>query len=58
MGVMERWREADQAPGAIAASHVTGGAVDMSRPLRPYRQVAVQDVGGTNDAANFSSKAP
>ena len=45
--------------GAIIASHVTGGTVDMTRPLCPYPQVAVyKGVGSTNDAANFSCKAP
>src|SRR5579872_3974704 len=58
MGVIERWREAGEAPQAILASHVTGGAVDMTRPLCPYPQVAVyKGVGSTNDAANFSCKA-
>jgi feruloyl esterase len=58
MGVIERWREAGQAPGTIIASHVTGTTVDMTRPLCPYPQVAVYSgVGSTNDAANFSCKA-
>ena len=58
MGVIERWREAGQAPEAILASHVTGSTVDMTRPLCPYPQVAVyKGVGSTNDAANFSCKA-
>jgi feruloyl esterase len=58
MGVIERWREAGKAPEAILASHVTGTAVDMTRPLCPYPQVAVYSgVGSTNDAANFSCKA-
>jgi feruloyl esterase len=57
MGVIERWREAGQAPEAILASRVTNGAVDMTRPLCPYPQVAVyKGVGSTNDAANFSCK--
>ncbi len=58
MGVIERWREAGQAPQAIIASHVSGATVDMTRPLCPYPQVAVyKGVGSTNDAANFSCKA-
>ena len=58
MGVIERWREAGQAPEAILASHVTGSTVDMTRPLCPYPQVAVyKGVGSTNDAASFSCKA-
>jgi len=59
MGVIERWREAGEAPGAILAEHVTNGTVDMTRPLCPYPQVAVyKGVGSTNDAANFSCKQP
>jgi feruloyl esterase len=57
MGVIERWREAGQAPEAIIASHVTGSTVDMTRPLCPYPQVAVyKGAGSTNDAASFSCK--
>jgi feruloyl esterase len=59
MGVIERWREANQAPEAILASHVTGSRVDMTRPLCPYPQVATyKGVGSTNDAANFACKVP
>ena len=57
MGVIERWREAGQAPEAILASRVAGNTVDMTRPLCPYPQVAVyKGVGSTNDAMNFSCK--
>lgn len=57
MGVIERWREAGQAPESIIASHVTGSSVDMTRPLCPYPQVAVyKGAGSTNDAASFSCK--
>jgi feruloyl esterase len=57
MAVIERWREAGQAPEAIIASHVTGSRVDMTRPLCPYPQVAVyKGAGSTNDAASFSCK--
>lgn len=59
MGALERWREAAAAPEQITAYHVTGGAVDMSRPLCPYPQVAVwKGAGSTNDAASFTCKAP
>jgi feruloyl esterase len=59
MGVIERWREAGQAPEAIIASHVSGSTVDMTRPLCPYPQVAMyKGVGSTNDAVNFSCKMP
>lgn len=58
MGVIERWREAGQAPEAILATHVTGSTVDMTRPLCPYPQVAVyKGVGSTNDAASFACRA-
>jgi feruloyl esterase len=57
MGVIERWREAGQAPEAIIASHVTGSTVDMTRPLCPYPQVAAyKGAGSTNDAASFACK--
>ena len=59
MGVIERWREAGQAPEAILASRVTGGSVDMTRPLCPYPQVArYSGQGSIDDAANFHCVAP
>jgi len=59
MAALERWRESNQAPSRIEAGHITGNRVDMTRPLCPYPQVAVYTgVGTTNDAANFSCKAP
>ncbi|HLH41486.1 MAG TPA: tannase/feruloyl esterase family alpha/beta hydrolase [Bryobacteraceae bacterium] len=59
VAVLERWREQNQAPDQILASHVSNGQIDMTRPLCPYPQVAVyKGVGSTNDAANFSCKAP
>ena len=59
MAVIERWREAGAAPDSIVAAHVTNGQVDMTRPLCPYPQVAgYKGRGTTNDAANFSCKAP
>jgi feruloyl esterase len=57
MAALERWREGNQAPAQIVADHVSGGQVDMSRPLCPYPQVAVyKGTGSTNDAASFSCK--
>jgi len=59
MGVVERWRESNQAPEQIIAAHVTGATVDMTRPLCPYPQVAVyKGTGSTNDSASFSCKMP
>jgi feruloyl esterase len=59
MAALERWREQNIAPDKILAAHVTGSAVDTTRPLCPYPQVAVyKGTGSTNDAKNFSCKAP
>jgi feruloyl esterase len=58
IAILERWREQNQAPDQIVASHVTNGQVDMTRPLCSYPEVAVyKGTGSTNDAANFSCKA-
>jgi feruloyl esterase len=44
-------------PQSITASHSTNGAVDKTRPLCPYPQVAqYKGSGDTNDAANFVCK--
>ncbi len=59
MAVIERWREAGEAPKEIVAAHVSGGAVDRTRPLCPYPQVAVyKGSGSNNDAENFACKLP
>jgi feruloyl esterase len=59
MAVIERWRESGAAPKEIVASHVSGGAVDRTRPLCPYPQVAVyKGAGSTNDASSFACKMP
>ena len=59
MAVVERWRESGVAPEQIVASHVTGGAVDRTRPLCPYPQVAkYKGAGSINDAASFVCKTP
>jgi feruloyl esterase len=59
IAVLERWREAGEAPAQIVAAHVTAGQVDMTRPLCAYPQVAVyKGAGSTNDAASFSCKLP
>jgi feruloyl esterase len=59
MGAMERWREGRTPPARIEAAHVANNRIDMTRPLCPYPQVAVYNgAGSTNDAANFSCKAP
>ena len=59
MAVMERWRESGIAPDQILATRVSGGSVEMTRPLCPYPQVvAYKGSGSTNDAANFTCKTP
>jgi feruloyl esterase len=59
MGAMERWRESGFAPEQVTDSHVANNRVDMTRPLCPFPQVATyKGVGSTNDAVNFSCKAP
>ena len=59
MSALERWREMDEAPAQILATHVINNSVDMTRPLCPYPQIAVyKGRGSTNDAANFTCKAP
>ena len=59
IGALDRWRDAGKAPDRIDASKVTNGAVEMTRPLCAYPQVAVYSgKGSTSDAANFSCKNP
>jgi feruloyl esterase len=59
IAVMERWKEQDIAPTQIVAAHLTDGNIDTTRPLCPYPQVAAWNgKGSTNDAGNFSCKAP
>jgi feruloyl esterase len=59
MGALERWVEAGEVPDQIIASKVTGGNVQMTRPLCPYPQVAEwTGAGSTNDAANFTCSSP
>jgi feruloyl esterase len=59
MSALERWREGSTAPSRIEAEHVNNNRVDITRPLCPYPQISVYNgAGSTNDAANFSCKAP
>lgn len=54
MAALERWRESGKAPDRIEAARVSGGRVDMTRPLCPYPQIAkYTGTGSTNDAQNF-----
>ena len=55
VAALEEWVEHGAAPEKIIASHSTNGAVDRTRPLCPYPQVAIyQGHGSTDDAANFA----
>jgi len=59
MAALAAWVEQGKAPEQMVASHATRGQVDRTRPLCPYPQTAVyKGSGGTDDAANFTCKAP
>lgn len=59
MAALSDWVEQGKAPAQIPASHATRGQTDRTRPLCPYPQTAVyKGSGSTDDAANFSCKAP
>jgi feruloyl esterase len=58
VAAMEEWVKTGAAPKRIDASHLTNGAVDKTRPLCPFGQVARWNgSGSTNDAANFACVA-
>jgi feruloyl esterase len=58
VAALEQWVEHGKAPDQIIASHSTSGAVDRTRPLCPYPQVAIyKGTGSTDEAANFVCKA-
>ena len=57
VAALERWVEHGQAPDQIVASHSTNGAVDRTRPLCPYPQLATyKGSGSIDDAANFTCR--
>ena len=59
LAALERWVEAGEAPDRMVASRMTGSAVDRTRPLCPYPEVARWNgAGSTDDAANFACVAP
>src|SRR5262252_3539118 len=59
MAAIESWVTGGTAPKQIIASHLTNGAVDKTRPLCPFPQVAkYKGTGDTNDAANFACANP
>ena len=58
-GALDQWVEQNKAPEKIIASHSTNGAVDRTRPLCPYPQVAkYKGSGSIDDAANFACRMP
>jgi feruloyl esterase len=57
VGTLEQWVEKGKAPDMIVASHAKGGAVDRTRPLCPYPQIAAyKGSGSIDEAANFVCK--
>jgi len=59
VGALEQWMAAGTAPETIAASRITSGAVDRTRPLCTFGRVAKWNgTGSSDDAANFSCVAP
>lgn len=55
MGEIERWVASGHAPARITASRIVNGAVERTRPLCAYGQVARWNgTGSTNEAANFA----
>jgi tannase/feruloyl esterase len=54
VAALEQWVEQGKAPDQILASHSADGAVDRTRPLCPYPQMAAyKGTGSIDDAANF-----
>jgi feruloyl esterase len=54
VAALDQWVEQKKAPEQIVASHSRNGAVDRSRPLCPFPQVAkYKGSGSTDEAANF-----
>ena len=57
VAALEQWVEQGKAPDRIVASHSTNGAVDRTRPLCPYPQVAAyKGTGSIDDAASFECR--
>ena len=55
MAAIESWVATGSAPRQIVASHLTSGAVDRTRPLCPFPQIAkYKGAGDTTDAASFT----
>jgi feruloyl esterase len=59
LAALERWVEKGEPPAQIPASRVVNGAVNRTRPLCPYPQVAAYNgTGSIDEAANFVCKTP
>ncbi len=59
LGALDSWVQTGKAPDQIAASRVRNGAVDRTRPLCAYPQVATyKGSGSTDEAVNFVCKNP
>lgn len=59
VGALEQWVEQGKAPERVVASRIRNGAVDRTRPLCLYPQVArYVGKGSTDDAANFVCAVP
>jgi len=59
VAALDVWVTTGKAPDQIPASHLTKGAVDKTRPLCPYPEVAkYKGTGDTNSAASFTCQAP
>jgi feruloyl esterase len=59
VAALEQWVEHGHAPDRIVASHSTSGAVDRTRPLCPYPQIATYTgQGSTDEAASFACRMP
>jgi feruloyl esterase len=57
VNTLEQWVENRKAPERIVPSRIRNGAVDRTRPLCPYPQVAVyKKSGSTDEEANFVCK--
>jgi feruloyl esterase len=55
---LEDWVERRKAPQQIVVQRVNNGAIDRTRPLCPYPQVArYRGTGSTDDAASFTCAA-
>jgi feruloyl esterase len=58
IGTLDAWVETGKAPDRISAAHKTRGAIDRTRPLCPYPEIAsYKGAGSTDQAANFTCLA-